>query len=75
MKVLTGLGLVWYYMSGQEESPQMTVPAVSEDFPRTIIIMIPDFWAFVNVGLYYLKEGGRVHVHVFLCEQQRSAER
>ena len=32
--------------------------------------MIPDFWAFVNVGLYYLKEGGRVHVHVFLCEQQ-----
>ena len=58
-KALTGLGLVWYYMSGQEESPQM----------------IPDFWAFVNVGLYYLKEGGRVHVHVFLCEQQRSAER
>ena len=37
-KALTGLGLVWYYMSGQEESPQMTVPAVSEDFPRTIII-------------------------------------
>ena len=37
-QVLTGLGLVWYYMSGQEESPQMTVPAVSEDFPRTIII-------------------------------------
>lgn len=37
-KALTGMGLVWYYMSGQEESPQMTVPAVSEDFPRTIII-------------------------------------
>lgn len=37
-KALTGLELVWYYMSGQEESPQMTVPAVSEDFPRTIII-------------------------------------
>lgn len=37
-KALTGLGLVWYYMSGQEESPQMTVLAVSEDFPRTIII-------------------------------------
>lgn len=37
-KTLTDLGLVWYYMSGQEESPQTTVPAVSEDFPRTIII-------------------------------------
>lgn len=32
------MGSVWYYTSGQEESPQMTVPAVSEDFPRTIII-------------------------------------
>lgn len=56
-KMLDKLAAICYNYSRQEKNPLKTVAAVFGGFPHTdpilFILIIPEIWGFVNVGLYF----------------------